>query len=300
MEITKKKILVVSSLLLICTLVAVGCGGSKQASSDKQFPSEKETIKIGMNNWAENIAICHMWEFLLEEKGYDVKLVNGEKAPIWAGIGKGDLDLVLEVWLPKTDKPFWKKYKDNLNKYGPWYENTGLGLVVPEYVDIDSIKDLPKQEDKFKKDGKPSIVGIDSGASLMRMTRTAIKKYNLDYKLISSSGPAMTSSLKRAYKNKEPIVVTLWNPHWAFADFDLKYLKDPKNVYGGPEDVYFITHKGFQDQYPQVFKWLKNWQMNDQTLGGLMATIKKSDDAATGAEKWIRNNRSVVNKWLTK
>ncbi|MDZ7775178.1 MAG: glycine betaine ABC transporter substrate-binding protein [Bacteroidales bacterium] len=44
-------------------------------------------------------------------------------------------------------------------------------------------------------------------------TEKAIKEYNLDYKQVTSSGPAMVASLQKAYNSKEPIVITGWKPH---------------------------------------------------------------------------------------
>ncbi|MEK1831636.1 glycine betaine ABC transporter substrate-binding protein [Priestia megaterium] len=40
----------------------------------------------------------------------------------------------------------------------------------------------------------------------------------------------------------------MWNPHWAFADFDIKYLKDPKNSFGDPDNIYTMTSKEFKRQ----------------------------------------------------
>ncbi|MFO7819342.1 MAG: glycine betaine ABC transporter substrate-binding protein [Halanaerobacter sp.] len=291
----KSNVLIVS-LVLISTLVLVGCGTST-TSSDKE--ESKGTIKIGTNNWADAIAVTNMWKVLLEEKGYQVEIVNGRKAPIWAGLNNGDLDLFLDGWLPNTDKKYWNQYKDNLTKLTLWYENTTLGLAVPEYVEeVDTITDLKEHKDKFMKNGEATIVGIDSGASVMEITNQALEEYQLDYNLIASSGPAMASSLSDAYKEKEPIVVTLWNPHWIFSDYDMKFLEEPKNLYGEVEDAYFIANNGFVEDYPEVAKWMKNCQLDSQTFGSLMAEIKDSDDAKAGAQKWVEDNRDVVEKWF--
>ena len=288
----KRKLKILIGLLLISSLVLVGCSGSQ----DKV--AKKEPIRIGMNNWAENIAVCNMWKILLEEQGYKVKLVRGGKAPIWTGVSKGDLDILPEVWLPQTDANYWSKYKNKLDKYVPWYVCANLGLVVPEYVKIDSIPELKNNPQKFEYNGEASIVGIDPGANMMQTTEELINEYGLDYKLVRGSGPAMTSALTKAYKKEEPIVVTLWDPHWTFAKFDLKYLEDPKNMFGDSEYIYFVTHNSFKNKYPQVLKWFKNWQMNSQNLGQLMQVINNSENAAAGAEKWIENNRDLIKQWV--
>jgi glycine betaine/proline transport system substrate-binding protein len=279
------------SLRGLCAAAAVGA----LAWSAPASAADGE-LRIGLNNWAENVAVSNMWKILLEERGYDVTLVSAGKQVVYDGVARDNLDMGLEVWLPKTDKQFVDKYEDELTVRESWYSGTGLGLVVPTYVeDVDSITELPDTVDKF--DGK--IVGIDPGSALMGLTDTAVETYGLEnYELISSSGPGMTSALKRAVRQEEPIVVTLWNPHWAFADFDLKYLDDPKNVYGEGEDIYWMSRKGFGEDHPQIVQWLNTWQMNDAQLGGLMAKINEVGDPAEGAEAWIESHRDLVESWM--
>mgnify|MGYP000547397806 FL=1 len=82
-----------------------------------------------------------------------------------------------------------------------------------------------------KKNYGGEIIGIDAGAGIMHAADMAIEKYNLDYKLLESSGPAMTAVLKRAIDEHQWIVVTGWTPHWMFTRFKLKFLEDPKGIF---------------------------------------------------------------------
>jgi len=145
-----------------------------------------------------------------------------------------------------------------------------------------------------------SVIHTQGWFKLSLIDNLPLKEYSLDYDLVDSSGPSMTTSLDAAYKNKEPIVVTLWNPHWVFASYDLKYLKDPKNVYGDGDDIVFITRKGFGEDYSEVLGWMNKWLMTDETLGELMATIEKTGDPVEGASIWIEKNRDLIDKWITK
>lgn len=260
--------------------------------------ADKGSVHIGLNNWAENIAVSNMWKVLLEERGYDVELTSAGKSVIYSGVATDSIDVGLEVWMPKTDKQFYERYKEDITLQEPWYRGTGLGLVVPAYVDVNSITELNANASKFQQDGSPGIVGIDPGSALMGLTEDVIKKYDLDLKLIPSSGPGMMSALDRAYNREEPVVVTLWNPHWAFAEYDLKYLDDPKNIYGKGENIHWMSRPEFEEEQPKVVAWMNNWEMNDQQVGGLMATINESDTAEAGARKWIENNRDLVDSWF--
>ncbi|RDD60559.1 glycine betaine ABC transporter substrate-binding protein [Ferruginivarius sediminum] len=275
---------------LAAAAVVASAGWSAPASADEG------ELRIGLNNWAENVAVSNMWKILLEEKGYDVELISAGKSVIYDGVARKNLDIGLEVWMPTTDKPFYSKYEDRIALQDAWYRGTGLGLVVPAYVDeVDTIPELKANAEMFDE----KIVGIDPGSALMGLTEDAIDAYGLeDFELVASSGPGMTSALKKAIRQDEPVVVTLWNPHWAFADFDLKYLKDPKNVYGQGENIHWMSHMDLKDENPKVVEWLNAWDMNDQQLGGLMAVINEVGDPAKGASQWIGNNRELVDSWM--
>ncbi|MFP4617732.1 MAG: glycine betaine ABC transporter substrate-binding protein [Spirochaetaceae bacterium] len=307
-EIQKMMILGVAAALAL-SLVFAACGGGggetgqesgseEQSRSDEKAEEGDKELRFGLFNWAENIAVTNMWALLLEERGYTVEIVTGDKSPVWTGVAEGDLDIHFESWMPSTDKPLWEEYSDTLDEYGPWYEGTQLGLTVPEYVDVDSIEELNDNRDKFIENNRPSIVGIDSGSSLMKLTDEALEEYDLDLNLISSSGPVMTASIIKAVENEEPIVATLWKPHWIFAEVDLKFLEDPKNIYGQDESIYFVTHESFEERHPEVVEWMQNWKMDDQSLGSLMGAINESDSPEEGAQEWIEANSDLVDSWF--
>ena len=273
-------------------LFAVGSTASAMAHA------QEKPLIIGTNNWAENVAVANLWKLVLDGQGYDVELSDVGKSALFAGLANGDFDLSLELWLPYTDKAFLEPYKDTLEVHDAWYDRTGLGLVVPSYVDIDSIPELAKRADEFEYQGSPTILGIDPGSAIAGMTDDAIETYDLPLNQVNSSEPAMMSALDRAYKSEEPIVVTLWNPHWAFADYDLKYLKDPEKVYGDGDTIYWFSREGFSGDDPWLTAVLDAWHMSDESLGELMSEIESQDDPVAGARTWLEENRDQVDEWL--
>src|SRR5690554_1100356 len=46
------------------------------------------------------------------------------------------------------------------------------------------------------------------------------------WELQTSSTPTMLTELETALENCEPIVVSLWHPHWAYAAYSIKDLED--------------------------------------------------------------------------
>ncbi|KMJ55568.1 glycine/betaine ABC transporter, partial [Bacillus sp. LL01] len=186
-------------------------------------------------------------------------------------------------------------YGEDVELHEIWYEGTGLGLAVPSYMEeVNTIEDLVSMQDEVDVD---QIVGIDAGASLMELTRQAIEEYDLPYTLIESSEPAMLSELESAYNNEENIIITAWNPHWIFSEYDLKYLEDTDLVYGEADDIYWMSRTGFAEDFPEIEEWWNNWYMTDDQLSDLMAVINEVGDPAEGAEQWVEDNRDLIKEW---
>ncbi len=270
------------------------------ASAGVARAADEHAIAIGVNNWAENIAVANLWKALLARKGYTVSLLPGDKAIIYGGVAQGKLDLTFEVWLPSADGAPYASVASRVEKIGPWFARAALGLAVPDYVKIDGVDQLNAHAAELTHDGKPTIFGIEPGSGLMKLTAQARTAYGLDYTVLPSSEAAMLLALERAEKRHEPIVVTLWNPHWVWARYPMHYLKDPKQVFGQPDAIYAIARAGFGAAHPDVARWLAAWKMDDQTLGSLMNDIRAAGDGdpQKGVARWIGENPDRVAAWL--
>ncbi|MBF7082350.1 glycine/betaine ABC transporter [Desulfallas sp. Bu1-1] len=148
--------------------------------------------------------------------------------------------------------------------------------------------------------GKGKIVGIEPGAGIMKATEKAIEDYNLDFELQESSSAAMAASLKKAIDAKEWIVVTGWTPHWKFAKWDLKYLEDPKGVYGGEEHIATIARKGLKEDNPVAYEMLDNFYWAPADMEAVMLDIQNGMTPDEAAQKWIKENQDKVNEWIPK
>lgn len=289
-----KYVLVIVSIVTLGLLAA--CGSEDSANDNEEANSK--TIEMGQISWAENIAVTNMWKVILEEKGYKVNFNLLDMGTTMAALANDELDVSLEVWLPVQDASYLKQYNEEVNfSEETWYDNAKVGLVVPEYMDeINSIEDLNKHHDLFE----GAIVGFEPGAGTMEVTEDVITEYELNYELLPSSEPAMVTEIKEAIEAEEPIVSPLWNPHRIFSEVDLKYLEDPKEVYGGVEKIHHATRQGFEEDFSEVDRWLKNWKMDDEQIGELMSYVADAEEPIEGAKKWVEENEGVINEWLNK
>ncbi|MEV0221464.1 ABC transporter permease/substrate binding protein [Streptomyces sp. NPDC050704] len=290
--------------VVVLALVAGGMGvfGSTDdataTAGDTKNVGQGKKITIGYIPWDEGVASTFLWKEILEERGFEVDTKQMEAGPIYTSLAQGDIDFQTDAWLPTTHEQYWKKYGKQLDDLGSWYGPTSLELSVPSYMKgVDSLEDLKGKASEFG--GK--ITGIEPGAGMMGMLKsTVLKEYGLDkeYKVVDSSTPAMLAELKRAYAKQEPVVVTLWSPHWAYSDYKLKKLKDPKGAWGKGDEVHTVARKGFAQDNPAVGEWLKNFKMTEKQLTGLESEINKAGKGKQpdAVRAWLKQNPGVVDK----
>lgn len=101
-----------------------------------------DKIKLAYVAWDSEIASHNVMKLVLEDMGYDVTLTQVEAGPLWTAVANGSADASLAAWLPITHETYADKFEGDFEELGINMEGVKIGLVVPEYVDIDSIEDL--------------------------------------------------------------------------------------------------------------------------------------------------------------
>ncbi|MET7483686.1 ABC transporter permease/substrate binding protein [Streptomyces sp. NPDC005538] len=289
--------------VVVLALVASGIGVFGSSSDTTTAGAENigkgKNITIGYIPWDEGIASTFLWKELLEERGYKVTTTQYAAGPLYTGLATGQIDFQTDAWLPTTHAEYWKKYGKQLDDVGNWYGSTSLELTVPAYMkDVNTLADLKTHASEFG--GK--ITGIEPSAGMMGLLKTKVlKAYGLtgSYDVVDGSTPAMLAELKRAYAKQQPIVVTLWSPHWAYSDYKLKKLKDPKGAWGKGDGVHTVARKGFTADNPDVGTWLKDFHMTEEQLTGLEAQIQKSGKGQeqTAVRTWLKQHPGLADKW---
>ncbi|MDD4344055.1 MAG: glycine betaine ABC transporter substrate-binding protein [Eubacteriales bacterium] len=144
------------------------------------------------------------------------------------------------------------------------------------------------------------VIGIEPGAGLMSASEEAIEAYGLtDYALMDGSSATMTATLADAIANEEWVIVTGWTPHWKFAKWDLKYLEDPKNVFGRDEQIHTLVRSGLDADMPDVYALLDNFSWTPDDMAALMVSnSEEGADEYANAVAWIEENADKVAEWI--
>ena len=109
----------------------------------------------------------------------------------------------------------------------------------------------------------------------------------------------MTTALDQAYKKKKDIVVTAWSPHWMFAKYKLKYLKDSKKDFGSIESIHSITRKGLKKDIPKANKIIDKFNWTQKDMEAVMLDINYGMSPEKAAKKWIKEHPKKVASWTS-
>lgn len=296
--------------IMLAGLCLLLLSAAPQGSASAKTP----TIRLVHTDWSSSVASAHLIKAVFQEKlgiRCELKVMTADK--MWAAVSEGQADAMLSAWLPDTHAHYYEQFRDQIIDLGPNLEGTKIGFVVPDvtlgrltagtgirnqpYINIDSIEELKTHADKFNH----RIIGIEPEAGIMRKAREAMEAYDLDnFRLVESSEVSMMAELSHAIRHQQWLVVTGWLPHWSFARWSLKFLDDPKNVFGEGGKIHTVARCGLAKDMPEAFRVLDKFSWAPEDIGQLMLWIQE-DDGRFPYEKalrWVRTHPDKIEQWI--
>ena len=289
-----KKIVLGLIAILGLALTFGSAGAFESTANFGGDSSEGGTVTLSYVEWDTEVASTHVIAEVLKDEGFNVNVIPLDNAVMWQAVANGEADGMVGAWLPLTLGEQFDEYGDQMEDLGKNLEGAITGLVVPTYMeDVNSIEDLTDEAGK-------KITGIEPGAGVMNATEKALEEYpNLsDWSLESSSSGAMATALGQAIDNKDEIVVTGWSPHWKFQKYDLKYLDDPKGIFGDGEEIHTMVREGLKEDNPRAYQILDQFEWDLEDMESVMVDIHDGKDPQQAARDWVDNNQDKVEAWV--
>lgn len=271
-------------------------GAALAASVGIVQAEDAKPVTIGWVNWADAEITTKLAKLALEDQlKQPVKLVMADIGIQFQAMSTGKVDMIPMAWLTYSHKPFWDKYKASLEDLGVIYEGR-LGIVVPAEIpesEVKSIEDLNKPGMREKFGGK--ILTSEVGNGQYKTATRAIADYKLEgYKLVASSETGMLNEFDRNLKRGQWPLLNAWSPHWMFSTWSLRYLSDPKEVYGKAEQIHAVGRKGFTRDYPNVAIFFSHYKIPMQDLEGMMKKARETSSDQVVSEYYAANKQKIA------
>ena len=295
-------------LLLIVALLSAGFTFAEGAQEESPADASTDTdtvVDFAEVQWSDIASTTAATRIVLEAMGYETtsKIVA---VPIaFQSLSTGDIDVFLGDWEPSMraitapllDEGEIIDYHTNLT--GAKYT-----LAVPQYVadaGVTNFGDIARHAEKF--DYK--IYGIEPGNDGNQLIQKMIDTdaFGLgEFELIESSEAGMLAQVKAMTQDDEWLVFLGWAPHPMNTVFDIDYLAGGDDYFGpdyGAATVHTITRVGYAEENPNLGRFFRNLEFTLDMEGMIMKDIAEGMNARPAAEKWLKQNPAILEKWLT-
>ncbi|QZT35965.1 hypothetical protein K5X82_11740 [Halosquirtibacter xylanolyticus] len=249
--------------LLIMGLIALSLLSCNNKTKTKEKPhiAKKIEIRIATTDGSHDV-FAYLTRRLLTEKGYHISIIK-VKDGIEA-IKDNQADIYLSQWVPINSN----REVDSLVDLGNIYDDAFYGLVVPKYMKINSISELPTIKEKLKGE----IYSIKSRKKVYSYLETTIKAYNLPYK----PAELTVEMFEDFYMKRNDFCYTGMYPHPMLNTNFLKFLDDPKSV-GARFNIVKYGTTSWCDSFPEIKKQIASIKLNTKDYNMLVEEMGKNN-----------------------
>lgn len=279
---------------VFCAVWIVGAVSATAQAQDDIPSLGNEKITYAHGPWGTTSVVFVVME-MLERVGYDVEPKLLDTGLAYQALATGNAEIWSNAYLP-GQQDYLNKHGDKLDIVSMSYGPVPGGLMVPDYVPINSIAELKDPEIRAMFDGK--IVGISAGAGVTKQAQRVVEEYDLDFEVVTSGSSAMATTFKAAYEKEEPVIVTAWCPHYLCAKYGVKFLSDDKGIYGYSQD-YHIVRQGFREDYPRATMVLSRMTLVGSLVSEMLLWMEDEGiDFQAAAKRFVDQNPELVWYWI--
>ena len=266
--------------------------------------AEPPKVRLGVPPWQGAEAKSAVVAEILQATGYEVETVSAAAVLIFQGLGRGELDVNLSAWVPGQEEAFGPRVDSaEINILGENLRGARTGLAVPISLYQDGLRSMSDLA-RFAKEMDSTIYCIKPGSGANAVAESAIRDdlYGLGgWRVLPSSTQAMLTHVGRAIRRDRATVFCAWAPHWMNEAFDLHYLDDPADHWGGPgaTQVLTLAWSGLPEDAPELTEFFRRFQVDAETQSQWVHAYAREDGALEQvAREWIQANLDLVAPWL--
>lgn len=313
---------------MLRTLSKIALAGvvSLAAGTAMAAPESKDPIKITLNDWTGELLTAHIMGDILKKAGYNVEYVPADYLAQFSGMATGDLTVAPEVWATTAQEALDAGVKTggvvNLGSSGmsareDWWFPEYMKEKCPGLPDWKALKDCAKVFST--PDTAPKGRYLGGPVTWGGYDEERVEALGLPFEVVhAGTDAAMFAELKAAYERKAPIILWIYEPHWAPIKFKGEFVEFPLYEPACYEDPAFGVNKsakydcakprgpiykavwsGMEKKWPGAYQIIKAYTFDNKTMGELAGRVDidglKVEDVAAD---WVKNNEAVWKPWI--
>jgi glycine betaine/proline transport system substrate-binding protein len=290
----------------------LGPNAPATAQDDASCDLERPVMFAGLNyeSAAYHTAVAQL--ILREGYGCEVDALPGDTIPLINGVGRGDIDVIMEIWTANPAQAWVDaEAAGTVVALGTTFPDAQEGWWVPKYLvegesapakDLKSVDDLAGYKELFKDPEEPSkgrFHNCPAGWQCEVVNSKKLIAYGLDDDYTNfrpGTGTALDAAITSAYLRERPILFYTWSPtalmgEYAFAKieeppfdqatWDAMMASDAATAYPVSK-VVIGANKAFVDAAPAVAGFLEAYASTSDATSKALAYMK--NEKATAEE----------------
>lgn len=295
--------------------------GSAYAEAESPDP-----IKITTHDWTGQIVNSHILGEILKKAGYNIELVQADYIAQFAGLQTGDLHVATEIWettgREAMDEALATGNVVNMGESGmqaieEWWYPAYMEEKCPGLPDWKALNDCA--EAFSTPETAPMGRYLGGPVTWGGFDDERVEALGMDFEVVhAGTDAALFAELESAYQRKAPIVLWLYEPHWAPAKYEGKFVQfppysaecyndastgiNPDAAYdcGKPTGpIWKVAWSGLADKWPGAAKIITNYKLTNAQMGALVSEIDLDGMSVEDtAAKWIKDNEATWSAWI--
>jgi glycine betaine/proline transport system substrate-binding protein len=258
--------------------------------------------------------------------------IPGTTTILMQGLGRGDVDVTMEVWRENAAEP-WDDFVEQglVQEAGVNFPDAVEGWWVPRYLvegpdapapDLESVFDLPKYKELFRDPEEPDkgrFVNCIAGWVCEQVNSRKLEAYDLSDDFTNfrpGTDAALSSYIASNYMRQQPFLAYYWGPTWVLGAFDLVMLEEPpydpeiweemmaaeqpERATAYPRSTVVIgVNAEFAGQAPTLMEFFGNYRTSNQLVSEALAYIQEHDSTPEeAADDFLRTREDVWTQWV--
>lgn len=297
------------------------------AAAAVELGAADEPIRLAINEWTGQHLTTHIAGQLLERAGYEVEYVPAGYLAQHEAMNSGTLHASLEIWSDRVSDVYHQGLENGtLTRIGPLGLGARQGWIYPKFME-EICPGLPDwhalvdcQDQLITAETFPLGRIVAYPAEWGTQTAEKIAGLKLPYTAVpAGSEGALVAELRGAVEQQRPLIMEFWQPHAAFAEFDLGWVElpayeaacfqDPAWGMNPNEDhdcgfepttIEKVAWAGFEDHWPAAYELLEAYELHADEQSRMIYEVDEAGRPVEEvASEWIEQNQDRWQPWLT-
>ncbi len=294
----------------------------------------ERSVNFAGLDWDSALFHSEVAAFILQKGlGCQTEIIPGTTIPLTAGLVRGDLDIMMEIWNNQTTEA-WRKGEEagKVQLLGFNFPDAVQGWFIPRYLveganapakGLTHVQDLVKFKTLFRDPEAPKkgrFYNCKLGWNCETINTKKFQIYGLGKHFVnfrSGTGAALSAAIASAYKRKKPIVYYYWGPSWIMGKYDAVKLKEPdcseeewktltseksptKACAYPINKVYIGANTTFIQKAPVITAFLRKYKTSSKLVNEALVYLKdnKGARARDAALFFLKTHPEIWTKWL--